>query len=155
VQQQAQQTVLQAMVEHSTRLSDRQAEELGADAVTAEEVAAAIKGIAPGKAPGLNGIPGELFRQYRAQMAPLLAQLYSAIGGTGACPADFLHGVVVPVLKPGGIATDVDSYRPLQLLDYDYRLLAKVLANQLLQVAGDIIDPAQCPFFSSARLGTV
>jgi hypothetical protein len=77
------------------------------------------------------------------------------LGVTGACPADFLHGVVVPVLKPGGIATDVDSYRPLQLLDYDYRLLAKVLANQLLQVAGDIIDPAQCPFFSSARLGTV
>jgi hypothetical protein len=153
VQQQAQQTVLQAMVEHGTRLSDRQAEQLGADAVTAEEVAAAIKGIAPGKAPGLDGIPGELFRQYRAQMAPLLAQLYSAIGGTGACPADFLHGVVVPVLKPGGIATDVDSYRPLQLLDYDYRLLAKVLANRLLQVAGDVIDPAQCAFLQQRQIG--
>jgi hypothetical protein len=153
VQQQAQQTVLQAMVEHSQRLSDQQAEQLGAATVTAEEVATAVKGLAPGKAPGLDGIPGELFRQYRAQMAPLLARLYSAIGSTGECPADFLLGVVVPVLKPGGIATDVDSYRPLQLLNYDYRLLAKVLANRLLQVAGDIIDPAQCAFLQQRQIG--
>jgi len=113
VQQTAQQTVLQAVAQHSRRLTPAQAADLGSFTVTADEVEAAIKGTAPGKSPGLDGIPGELFRQYRAQMAPLLAKLYSAIGATGRCPPGFLHGVVVPVLKPGGVPTDVDTYRPL------------------------------------------
>jgi hypothetical protein len=49
-----------------------------------------------------------------------------------------LDGVIVPVLKPGGDPVDVDAYRPIQLLDYDYRLLAKILANRLLRVAGHV-----------------
>jgi hypothetical protein len=141
------------MQEHSHRLSAAQAAALGELDVTPEEVEAAIKGMAPGKSPGLDGIPGELFRQYRSQFAAILAKLYSAIGGTGQCPPGFLHGVVVPVLKPGGVDHDVDCYRPLQLLCYDYRLLAKILANRLLQVAGEIIDPAQCAFLMQRQIG--
>lgn len=153
VQQQAQQVVLQAMAQHGQQLSAELAAELGAAEVTAEEVAAAIKGVAPGKAPGLDGIPGELFRQYRTQMAPLLARVYSAMGATRQCPPGFLDGVVIPVLKPGGDPVDVDAYRPIQLLDYDYRILAKALANRLLRVAGLVIDPAQCAFLQQRQIG--
>jgi hypothetical protein len=113
----------------------------------------AIKGTAPGKAPGLDGIPGELFKQYRPVLAPILAQLYTAIGTLKECPPGFLDGVVIPVLKPGMLAVIVDSYRPLQLLSYDYRILAKLLANRLLQVAGGIIDPAQCAFLKNRQIG--
>jgi hypothetical protein len=86
-------------------------------------------------------------------MAPLLARIYSAIGATGQCPPGFLDGVVIPVLKPGGDPVDVDAYRPIQLLDYDYRILAKILANRLLRVAGHVIDPAQCAFLQHRQIG--
>eukprot|EP00775_Hariotina_reticulata_P014965 gene14965-biopygen84 len=61
--------------------------------------------------------------------------------------------MIVPVLKPGGILVDVDSYRPLQMLSYDYRLLAKVLANRLASAANSIIDPAQCAFVPRRSIG--
>lgn len=153
VQRAAQQVVLQAMAQHSKRLTPEQDEELGAPAVSAEEVAQAIQGTAQGKSPGVDGIPGELFRRYREQLAPILARLYSAIGATKQCPSGFLDGAVVPVLKPGGVATDVDAYRPIQLLNYDYRLMAKLLANRLLRVAGHIIDPAQSAFLQHRHIG--
>jgi hypothetical protein len=121
---------------------------LGAAAVTVEEVITAISHTAPGKAPGLDGEPGELFRCYKVQLGPLLAALYSAIGTTQSVPAGFLDGVILPVLKPGGAAADPAAFRPIQLLNYDYRLLAKILANRLLAVAGDVIHPAQSAFFS-------
>ena len=153
VQPAAQQQVLQAVSSLSNKLSAAYANVLGDAVVTAAEVEKAICGTAPGKAPGLDGVPGELFRQFRRQLAPILARLYTAIGSTHACPVGFLDGVVIPVLKPEGDAVDVDSYRPLQLLCYDYRILAKVLANRLLAVAGSIIDPAQCAFLYHRHIG--
>ena len=153
VQPASQHVVLQAMAQHSRRLTTEQAAELGASTVSVEEVEQAIVATAPGKSPGVDGIPGELFRRYRAQLAPILAKLYSAIGATQQGPPGFLDGAVVPVLKPGGTPTDVDAYRPIQLLNYDYRLMARVLANRLSRVAGQCIDPAQCAFLKCRHIG--
>ncbi|KAF8064658.1 LINE-1 retrotransposable element ORF2 protein [Scenedesmus sp. PABB004] len=136
----ARQVVLQAVQQHSQRLEPQQAASLGAPTVTGAEVLAAIAATAPGKAPGLDGLPGELFRAYRAQFSPLLAALYSAIGRAGAVPPSFLDGVAIPILKPGGDGADPGAYRPIQLLNYDYRILAKVLASRLLSVADSVID---------------
>jgi hypothetical protein len=74
------------MAQHSQRLTGEQAAELGSASVSIEEVETAIKTTAPGKAPGVDGIPGELFRQYPQQLSPILAKLYSAIGETQQCP---------------------------------------------------------------------
>eukprot|EP00775_Hariotina_reticulata_P015302 gene15302-biopygen3871 len=153
VQPAAQQVVLQALQQFSTPLSAAATTTLGDSTVSSQEVATAIGGLAPGKAPGLDGIPGELFRRFRAQFAVILAALYSAIGALGRVPAGFLDGVIVPVLKPNGVPTDVDCYRPLQLLNYDYRLLAKILANRLASVAAFIIAPAQCAFVPNRSIG--
>eukprot|EP00775_Hariotina_reticulata_P014986 gene14986-biopygen268 len=153
VQPAAQQVVLQALQQFSTPLSAAATTTLGDSTVSSQEVATAIGGLAPGKAPGLDGIPGELFRRFRAQFAVILAALYSAIGALGRVPAGFLDGVIVPVLKPNGVPTDVDCYQPLQLLNYDYRLLAKILANRLASVAASIIAPAQCAFVPNRSIG--
>eukprot|EP00775_Hariotina_reticulata_P015073 gene15073-biopygen1047 len=153
VQPQAQQQVLQALHQYSTPLPPQDAAALGATEVTEAEVAAAIAALAPGKAPGLDGIPGKLFRRFKQPFARILSRLYSAIGSVNRVPAAFLDGMIVPVLKPGGILVDVDSYRPLQMLSYDYRLLAKVLANRLASAANSIIDPAQCAFVPRRSIG--
>jgi hypothetical protein len=145
--------VLQAVQQHSQRLGDERAAALGQAAVTEEEVAAAIAATAPGKASGLDGIPGELFRHYRLQLAPILAALYSAMGTAQRVPPGFLDGVILPIAKPGGDPADPAAYRPIQLLNYDYRLLAKVLANRLLAVAGGVIHPAQSAFLRGRHIG--
>ena len=153
VQQTARQAVLQAVTQHSQRLDAAAAVRLGDTAVTVEEVITAISHTAPGKAPGLDGIPGEFFRQYRVQFAPLLAALYSAIGATQRVPDGFLDGVILPILKPGGDAADPAAFRPIQLLNYDYRVLAKILADRLLAVAGEVVHPVQSAFLQRRHIG--
>ena len=153
VQQAARQAVLQAVTQHSQRLDAATAAQLGDAAVSAGEVLSAISQTAPGKAPGLDGIPGEFFRQYREQFAPLLAALYSAVGSAHTVPAGFLDGVILPVLKPGGDAADPAAFRPIQLLNYDYRVLAKILANRLLAAAGEVVHPAQSAFLQHRHIG--
>ena len=153
VQPTQRQAVLQAVAQHSQRLDAAAAARLGAVSVSVTEVITAISQSAPGKAPGLDGIPGELFRQYRQQIAPLLAALYSAVGVAKRVPSGFLDGVILPVLKPAGDAADPAAFRPIQLLNYDYRILAKLLANRLLVVAGDIVHPAQSAFLQHRHIG--
>jgi hypothetical protein len=40
--------------------------------VTAEEVFQVLKGLKPGKSPGGDGIPGELYKAFRQEFAPVL-----------------------------------------------------------------------------------
>ena len=148
----ARQAVLDAVAQHSRTLGPLEATALGQGAVSVTEVIAAIKGTAPGKSPGLDGLPGELFRQFREQMAPILASLYSAIGQLHRIPLGFLDGVIIPILKPGENELLPGSYRPIQLLNYVYRILAKILANRLLAVIGGIIHPAQCAFLQHRQI---
>eukprot|EP00775_Hariotina_reticulata_P015309 gene15309-biopygen4070 len=75
VQPQAQQQVLQALYQYSTPLPPQDAAALGATEVTEAEVAAAIAALALGKAPGLDGIPGELFRRFKQTFARILSRL--------------------------------------------------------------------------------
>ena len=144
--------VLQAVTTHSQPLTPDTAESVGSTVVTADEIVTAISSTAPGKAPGLDGIPGELFRRFKMQLAPLLAALYSAIGALGRVPAGFLDGVILPILKPGGQKVDPTAYRPIQLLNYDYRILAKVLVNRMLPVMGQVIHPSQCAFLPNRHI---
>jgi len=148
----ARQAVLNAVSQHSRTLGPLEAAGLGQGTVTVEEVICAIRGTAPGKSPGLDGLPGELFRQFREQMAPILASLYSAVGQLHRVPLGFLDGVIIPILKPGESELLPGSYRPIQLLNYVYRILAKILANRLLAVIGHIIHPAQCAFLQHRQI---
>lgn len=144
--------VLNAVSQHSAQLPTEATEALGSCSVSGEEVLSAIAKTAPGKAPGLDGLPGELYRQYRQQLSPLLAALYSAIGTLDRAPAGFSDGVILPILKPGGQPTDSSAYRPIQLLNYEYRILAKVLSNRLLPIIGVVIDRSQCAFVSDRQI---
>jgi len=152
VHQPAQQAVLQALAQHARPLAPLDAVCLGQTTVTPQEVLSAIAALTPGKSPGLDGLPCVFFRTYSQQMAHLLAAVYSAMGRLQRVPSGFLDGVIVPVLKPGGDEIDPGCYRPIQLLNYIYRILAKILANRLLKFVGNIIHPAQCAFLPNRQI---
>jgi hypothetical protein len=66
-------------------------------------------------------------------------------------PSGFLEGVISSLTNPSD-PTSPANYRPITLLDTDYRTLARVLARRLLPVFGAAIDPAQTAFLSSRRI---
>ena len=96
---------------------------MGRREITAAEVATAITSSAPGKAPGPDGLPIELWRKFKGELSPLLARVYSAIGRLGHIPLDFLIGELTPFYKSGDLS-DPSMYRPITLLNTDHRILA-------------------------------
>jgi hypothetical protein len=64
----------------------------------------------------------------------------------------FEPGVVIGIFKAGD-TTLAANYRPITLLNTDYRLLARVLATRLQQVLGQAISPTQTAFIKKRRIG--
>lgn len=60
--------------------------------------------------------------------------------------------------KPGKSPENVKNYRPISLLNIDYKIYASILAKRLALVIGDLVHPDQCGFipgrstFDNARL---
>jgi exonuclease III len=146
------QRVLAAVEQHSEKLTEEEAEALGALEIREQEVRQALKRSKPGKAPGLDGLPVELFRRCGDVFAPLLAKVYTAMGMTNSVPRALLDGVITSIYKKGQRA-DPANYRPITVLNSDYRVLAKVLANRLTTTIGKLIHPMQSGFVPGRLIG--
>lgn len=144
--------VLQAVRAAGLVLDPQAATALGNTEVTAAEVSRALKHSAPGKAPGLDGLPVDVWRKCSTTVAPLLARLYTAMGRRQQLPQGFLDGLVVTLHKKGPRELP-SNYRPITLLNSDYRVLAKVMATRLRAVQGPIIQPEQTGFLPDRHIG--
>jgi len=147
----AQQEVLAALA-GARRLSTGQAAQLAQQAVEQAEVKQALRTAKPGRAPGLDGIPVELYRRFKDTFIPLLARLFTSIATLGDLPAGFHDGLITIVYKRGE-RSDPANYRPITLLNTDYRLYAKVLALRLNPCLSAVIDPEQTAFVPGREIG--
>jgi exonuclease III len=148
----AQEQVLQAVRDTGMRIEAVVADMLGREEVLEEEVCAALKHAPSGKVPGLDGLPVELYRRYKEVCVPLLAKLFTAIGRLARVPLGFLDGVI-SILHKAGLREVLGNYRPITLLNTDYRLLAKVLAYRLKSVQGRVVGPEQTAFLPGRHIG--
>ncbi|KAJ9504683.1 hypothetical protein QJQ45_013395, partial [Haematococcus lacustris] len=76
----------------------------------------------------------------------------SSIGNSHTMPHMFTWGAVCPISKSGD-ATSPANYRPITLLNTDYRVLARVLNARLVGVLGDSIGPEQSAFLPNRLIG--
>jgi len=150
---QARERVLAAIVTHGRRIASEAATQAGGPVVTVPEVKAAMKTTKPGRAPGPNDVPVQLWKGGGEAMAGLLARLFTAIGRTGTTPPGFLDGIVTCLPKPGGDPLQPAAYRPITLLNTEYRLLAKVLASRLGAALNPAVGPHQTAFLPGRRIG--
>jgi Reverse transcriptase (RNA-dependent DNA polymerase) len=51
-----------------------------------------------------------------------------------------------------GDREDLANYRPITMLNSDYKIVAKVLANRLQKVIGNLIDESQIGFIKERRI---
>ncbi|OJT14670.1 Transposon TX1 uncharacterized 149 kDa protein [Trametes pubescens] len=132
-----------------------------------EDCEMALKFAKSGTAPGLDGIQYEVWKTVHARFVEdsrhqgrstfdALAIVQAAMNDIqdhGVCgTTGFAEGWMSPIYKEKGDRARVVNYRPITLLNTDYKLLSKVLALRLAAVAPDIVHPAQAGFVPGRRL---
>lgn len=146
--------VLAAVRQAGPSLSPADAAALDAAAVGEAEVLRALKRLPSGRSPGIDGIPLEAYRRAAAPLVPLLHRLFNCVGTAGCVPSGFLDGAVTSLFKQGAAdPTDPAGYRPITLLNTDYKLLTKLLANRLLPCLSTVISPTQTGYVPGRHIG--
>ncbi|KAE9279868.1 hypothetical protein PR003_g28115 [Phytophthora rubi] len=112
---------------------------------TEAEVAAAIGSTKARKACGPDRLGNDWYRDFAEQLIPILTRLYNAWYPDGVFPSTFLEADIF-CLKKGGESSNPLNFRPLALLDTDYKILTRILATRTSSKLHWIIHPNQNGF---------
>lgn len=95
-----------------------------------EEVLAAIKSSCSKKSPGSDGLPKEFYiKTWRIISREITLVLNEALAGD--TPKSFLDGIIVLVKKKGNRNNIISGFRPISLLNFDYKLLSKIIKQRM------------------------
>ena len=95
-----------------------------------EELEEAIDTSANRKSPGPDGLPIEVYKCFNNRCREHLLNTFNEIATTGFMPRSWKEGRIILLYKRGD-KKDILNYRPITLLNADYKLLCKILANRL------------------------
>lgn len=109
--------------------------------ITPEEVAITIKKLKNNKAPGPDGYGGEFYKVYKDLLIQPLAELFNNILAGEELPPSWSSASIVVLPKAGRDVLDPKSYRPISLLNSDYKIFTAVLTRRLNNIIRHYIHP--------------
>ena len=96
-----------------------------------------------GKSPGYDGFPVGYYKEYIDILAPVLVKVYQMAFEIGHMPPTFNEALISLIPKRDRIITDPSNFKPISLLNLDFKIRTKVLSLQLQQVLPNIVHPNQ------------
>jgi hypothetical protein len=116
------------------------------DAPTLEELQLAIASLADGKAPGVDGIPSEIWKHGGATLTNNLLRLIQQAWAEGSVPQEWKDANIITIFKKGD-RTQCGNYRGISLLSIAGKAFARILLNRLdTHVTPNIVPETQCGF---------
>lgn len=120
-------------------------------AFTADEIKSAINKQPTSKTPGTNGFTSEFYKQYKEQMSHWLLAQYKRCLENEELEGTMNDSLIILIHKKGE-HTDLANYRPICLLNTNYKILASMLASRLKTYLPKIINPEQFGFVPGRQM---
>uniref|UniRef100_A0A3Q3BNZ9 Reverse transcriptase domain-containing protein n=1 Tax=Kryptolebias marmoratus TaxID=37003 RepID=A0A3Q3BNZ9_KRYMA len=105
-----------------------------------------IKSLPGNKSPGEDGFPSEFYKEFQDLLVPLLMDVLEQGRREGSFPDSFAQAVITVIYKKGKDPLKCSSYRPISLLNTDYKLVTKMIAKRLERFLPLLINPDQTGF---------
>lgn len=97
--------------------------------ITLEEMTEATESLKVDAAPGLDGYTPEYYKKFKDILVPYLIRLFLAYLEKNELPESWREVKVIAIPKQGKDLALAQSYRPITLLNVNYKILTTVLAE--------------------------
>ena len=119
--------------------------------LTNDELRKSLNMMANNKSPGDDGISAEFYKKYWYLIGDDFTKLTEDIFKSGSLCKSQYSGLITLLYKAGE-REDIANWRPITLLNTDYKIIAKTLAERLKTVLPKIINPDQKGFVKGRKI---
>ena len=121
--------------------------------ITKEECIQAIKSMSNCKSPGTDGIPIEFYKIFWNDISDILLESFNFSYVNNALSISQKQGIITLLPKKDKDTRYLKNWRPISLLNTDYKIMTKCIAFRLKQVLPMIINPNQTGFMKDRYIG--
>ncbi|GMF21500.1 unnamed protein product [Phytophthora fragariaefolia] len=114
-------------------------------ASTEAEVTVATARCKAGKACGPDLLGNEWYKDHAKMLTPILTRLFNDCLDNGHTPSSFLEAYIFSIGK-GGDTSNPLNYRPIALLNADYKIFTRILAWRVRKFILKLVNRRQCGF---------
>lgn len=107
------------------------------------EIEKSLKGMKKGKTPGPDGITAEFYLCFFNELKYVFKNIFDKIEIKKELSRSMRYGMISLIYKNKGDKSDLKNFRPISLLNVDYKILARIMSNRLKNVLPRIISPNQ------------
>lgn len=117
--------------------------EAGEKEIQQEETEMAILQLKGGRSPEVDGLMNEFYKAFKDKLIPILKEIYDDIFRKEEVTQVMRMGLVKIIFKKRGDKAALNNFRPITVLNSDFKILAKILANRLKDFLPKIIETNQ------------
>lgn len=121
--------------------------------LTIDECAKALNDMKNGKSPGSDGFTAEFYKHFWPKIGKYVLESLNYAYVKGELSVDQRRGIITLIPKKGKKRILLKNWRPISLLNTDYKILTKSLAFRLKKVLPSIIDHDQTGFLEGRYIG--
>lgn len=121
--------------------------------ITIEECGLALKQLSNNKSPGSDGFPTEFYKFFWQDIKCIVYDSYNFAFKNGKLSSEQRRGILSIIPKKDKDLRWLKNWRPLSLLNTDYKILTKILATRLQKVVDSIISQDQSGYIKGRFIG--
>ncbi len=118
------------MIDYCTPLDEQDKDRLDTQ-ITLNELKTSVQQLQPNKSPGPDGLTSEFYKHFFPHLAPLYFAMLKESFETGSLPDSLNNSITTLLPKDPTERNNLKKYRPISLLNTDYKILTKTLVNKL------------------------
>jgi hypothetical protein len=107
--------------------------------ISKEEILSSLKRMKNGKCPGSDGLPKEFYTEYIHLFIDEFVKVANLSFQQGILPESLRHGIITLLCKDKSQPEFLKNWRPISLLNVDYKLISKSLTNRISSVLSEVI----------------
>ena len=118
-----------------------------------KELTEALHKMKKGKSPGSNGYTACFFKHFWAKLGPFLYRAFVFCNQNGKKLLTHSEGVITMIPKAGKHPDSIKGWRPITLLNIDFKIISAAVSARLQSVAGSLIDQCQTAYIKGRFIG--